>query len=314
MKRLRLRGILIITFLIMLVTSKVSLADSIDSIDTNAVIEKDGSISITQVWKANPDSGTEFFIPMQNLNHMQIEDFTVSDEKGPYERMNPWNVDSNFSEKARKYGINQTSDGIELCFGKTEFKDKTYTIRYKFKNAVTSFNDYDGFNIRFVNDQMDPSPDKVSLKISLSDGKLNEDNAKVWGFGYDGNVNLENGKIVAKAKKFDSSNYMNIMLSLNKGIISPNHTSNKSIDTLVNKAFEGSDYSYDDYKNGGVYDKGGTPTSTIDKIFGVFTAVMGVIGVSLGIFAIVNPNRNKNIKNVGKVDRKKPTISQGDSF
>lgn len=89
MKRLRLRGILIITFLIMLVTSKVSLADSIDSIDTNAVIEKDGSISITQVWKANPDSGTEFFIPMQNLNHMQIEDFTVSDEKGPYERMNP---------------------------------------------------------------------------------------------------------------------------------------------------------------------------------------------------------------------------------
>ena len=306
MKRLRLRGILIIALLIMLVTSKVSLADSIDSIDTNAVIEKDASISITQVWKANPDSGTEFFIPIQNLNHMQIEDFTVSDEKGPYERMNPWNVDANFSEKARKYGINQTSDGIELCFGKTEFKDKTYTIRYKFKNAVTSFNDYDGFNIRFVNDKMDPSPDKVSLKISLSDGKLNKDNAKVWGFGYDGNVNLENGKIVAKTKKFDSSNYMNIMLSLNKGIISPNHTSNKSIDTLVNKAFEGSDYSYDDYKNGGVYDKGGTPTSTIDKIFGVFTAVMGVIGVSLGIFAIVNPNRNKNIKNVGKVDRKKP--------
>lgn len=59
-EEIKVKGILIIAFLIMLMTSKVSLADSIDSIDTNAVIEKDGSISITQVWKANPDSGTEF--------------------------------------------------------------------------------------------------------------------------------------------------------------------------------------------------------------------------------------------------------------
>lgn len=307
MKKIRFRGILILALWLTILAPKVSLADSIDSIDTHAVIEKDGSIRVTQVWKAEPDSGTEFFIPMQHLNHMEIEDFRVSDEEGPYELMKPWNVDGSLEDKARRYGINQTPDGIELCFGKTEFKDKTYTLTYTFRNGVTSFNDYDGFNIRFVNDSMDPAPDAVSLDLALSEGMLNEDNAKVWGFGYNGDVIFENGKIIAKSKTFDSSNYMNIMLSLEKGIVTPEHSKNESIDTLVAQAFEGSEYSYDDYKDGGVYDKSGTPTSIFDLIMGVFSAVIGLI---CGIIAIVTiflrPNRNKNIKNAGKVDRKNP--------
>lgn len=89
MKKIRFRGILILALWLTILAPKVSLADSIDSIDAHAVIEKDGSIRVTQVWKAEPDSGTEFFIPMQHLNHMEIEDFKVSDEEGPYELMEP---------------------------------------------------------------------------------------------------------------------------------------------------------------------------------------------------------------------------------
>ena len=307
MKKLRFRGLLMLALWIILVVPKVAFADSIDSIDTHAVVEKDGSISITQVWKAEADSGTEFFIPMQYLKDMKLEDFKVSDEEGPYKLMEPWNVDASFDEKARKYGINQTSDGIELCFGKSELKDKTYTLTYTFRNAVTSYNDYDGFNIRFINDKMDPAPDEVYFELGLADGVLNEDNAKVWGFGYDGEVSFSDGKIIARSKNFDSSNYMNIMLSLKKGIVTPENSKEESIDSLVAQAFEGSEYSYDDYKNGGVYNKSGTPISMLALILGGLSGIIGLISAIFSIIIFVlYLNRNKNIKNAGKVDRKNP--------
>lgn len=219
-------------------------SDEIYSIDIKATLMDDGSLMITEVWKARAGSGTEFFIPKSHMRDIVITDFKVSDEMGPYETMDNWNVDASFNEKARKCGINSTSDGLELCFGKSELhKDKTYTLNYKMHNAAQSFDDMDGFNIRFVNDQMDPAPEKVSFELSLEGGEITEENARVWGFGSDASIVFEDGKLVVhEISDFAYYNHLTVLFGLDKDIIHPISIGSGTFEDLKNTALEGSDY------------------------------------------------------------------------
>lgn len=219
-------------------------SDEIHSIDIKATLMDDGSLLVTEVWKARAGSGTEFFIPKSHMRDIVIMDFKVSDENGPYETIDNWNVDWTFDEKARKCGIHGTSDGVELCFGKSELnKDKTYTLNYKMYRAAQSFDDMDGFNIRFVNDQMDPAPEKVSFELSLENGEINENNAHVWGFGSDAPIVFEGGKVVVhEINDFGPENHLTVLFGLNKDIIHPISKGSGSFEDLKNTALEGSDY------------------------------------------------------------------------
>lgn len=219
-------------------------SDEIYSIDIKATLMDDGSLLVTEVWKARAGSGTEFYIPKSHMRDIVIMDFKVSDESGPYETIDNWNVDWTFDEKARKCGIHGTSDGVELCFGKSELnKDKTYTLNYKMYRAAQSFDDMDGFNIRFVNDQMDPAPEKVSFELSLENGEINENNARVWGFGSDAPIVFEEGSVVVhEINDFGPENHLTVLFGLNKAIIHPISKGSGTFEDLKNTALEGSDY------------------------------------------------------------------------
>lgn len=226
-------------------------SDSIDSIDIKATLMDDGALMVTEVWKATPMTGTEFYIPKTNMRDIVIADYKVSDENGPYETINDWNVDASFDEKARKCGINKTSDGIELCFGKSDLnKNKTYTLTYTMRNAAQSFDDMDGFNIRFVNDQMDPAPEKVSFELSLEGGEINEDNARVWGFGSDTPIVFEGGKVVVhEINDFGPENHLTVLFGLNKGVINPISIGSGTFEEMKERAMQGSDYHNRDEEN-----------------------------------------------------------------
>lgn len=219
-------------------------SDSIDSIDIKATLMDDGALMVSEVWKATPGTGTEFYIPKTNMRDIVIADYKVSDENGPYETVNDWNVDASFDEKARKCGINETSDGIELCFGKSDLnKNKTYTLTYTMRNAAQSFDDMDGFNIRFVNDQMDPAPNKVSFELSLANGEITEDNARVWGFGSSADIVFEGGKIIVhEINDFGPANNLTVLFGLNKGLINPISIGSGSFEEMKERAMQGSDY------------------------------------------------------------------------
>lgn len=219
-------------------------SDSIDSIDIKATLMDDGALMVTEVWKATPMTGTEFYIPKTNMRDIVITDFKVSDESGQYETVKDWNVDASFDEKARKCGINETSDGIELCFGKSDLnKNKTYTLTYTMRNAAQSFDDMDGFNIRFVNDQMDPAPEKVSFELSLEGGEINEDNARVWGFGSSADIVFEDGKVIVhEINDFGPANHLTVLFGLNKGVINPISIGSGSFEDMKERAMQGSDY------------------------------------------------------------------------
>lgn len=219
-------------------------SDEIRSIEIKATLMDDGSLMISEVWKARAGSGTEFYIPKSHMRDMVITDFKVSDESGTYETVSNWNVDASFEEKARKCGLHETSDGVELCFGKSELnKDKTYTLTYKMNRAAQSFDDMDGFNIRFVNDQMDPAPEKVSFELSLDGGEINESNARVWGFGSDASIVFEEGKVIVREiNDFGPENHLTVLFGLDKNIIHPISMGSGTFEDLKNTALEGSDY------------------------------------------------------------------------
>lgn len=290
--------------LVLCVFPSLVFADTIDSIDTTAKIQDDGSLNITQVWHATPDSGTEFYIPLNNLNHMELVEFTVSDENGPYTLMQPWNIDASFKAKAGKYGINYTSEGLELCFGKTEMKPKTYILNYTYKNALIGYTDADAFNIRFVNDMMNPAPKSVSLVIEKDGTELNAENARIWAFGYDGNIEFENGKIVASASNFGYSNHLTAMIALNKGLINPSYTVSQSFEVMKNTAFENSSYS-PDYTNGDSNNIGNIAQNNKSSFpFFIFSAPLLFFVVI--IVVMISSFSNSVAKNFKDVDKKSP--------
>lgn len=222
-------------------------ANEIYSIDTEVEILEDGSGNITQTWNTFVDEGTEFFIPIQYLNHMNLKNVSVSMDGREFEFVDDWDIDKSFEEKAYKYGILETDEGYEISFGMSEREVRTYDIKFTYENMVQSFTDKDGFNVRFVNNDMNPAPRRVSLSMHSPVIDFSEDNTKIWAFGYNGNINFDNGNIVARStSEFDSSNHLTTLVEIEKGHFSPTYISNYSFEDLKVEAFEGSSYSQGD--------------------------------------------------------------------
>lgn len=233
-------------------------SESIESIDVYATIMKNGDIMVSQKWKTYTNKGTEYYIPFSNLNGMEITNFHVSDLNGEYQNIGTnWDIDASFEEKARKCGINTntTKNDFELCFGKSVRGENIYTVNFTYKNAVRSFSDYDGFNIMFINRDMEPAPKNVSVNLQLEDGTpLSKENAGIWAFGYNGEIIFDEGKAVAKnTSSFTSNSSVIIMMKFNKGLLNPvGITSNESFDTMKSEAIENS--KYNNYKKEGNFE------------------------------------------------------------
>ena len=235
-------------FAILACSLSVFAKNNVETINVDVAISNDGSAYIIQEWTGTFEQGTENYIPIENLDGITISDFSVSDtENGEYEYINFWNVDSSFDEKAGKCGIVETARGYELCFGITEYGYNTYIISYKLNGIVCGYSDYDGFNFMFINSGMSTFPTQGSINIYMLDGtELNENNSRIWGFGYEGGIYLIDGGVYAYTEQeLSGSDCMIVMLQLDKGIVTPLRHSEDSFEDVKNRAFEGSDYQTD---------------------------------------------------------------------
>lgn len=265
---------LILLLLLLFVPSR-AYANDITSLETTAEIQNNGDLKIRQIWKVKADKGTEIYVPMQYLNHMEIRDLSVWDEtERHYKVVDDWNPKETLEWKAYKCAIYQGSDGPELCFGPSGYGEKTYYVNYTYTNAVQHFIDRDGFNIRFVNDNMNPAPDHVKTVIRVPLVKLSEENAGIWAFGYEGSIHFVNGEVVAESSRpFTKKNYMNIVLELHHGIVHPNYQGKDSFAKLLETAKEGSDYDSDD-----------DPMETVRAVGG-FIAIVILVAAGIGLVA-----------------------------
>ena len=246
-----LKGLLILAALV-LFTPAAALANNVSEIDIDVSIEADGSAYVVQNWQGEFDEGTENYIPISTKD-IGISEFKVSDEEGEYLFCDDWDIDADFDSKRRKCGINETSDGVELCFGISDYGEKSYKIEYVVTDFIKGYDDYDGTNFMFINPNMSTFPTNGKITISLADGTpLDENNAGIWAFRYDGEVIFRNGKVEAYTNApLDGDAAMIVMLRLDKGIVMPETELDYSFDEVKDRAFEGSDY-YDE--EGGIFE------------------------------------------------------------
>ena len=218
-------------------------ANYVPEMELDAALRRDGSAVITQMWTADTDQGTEFYLSCHDSGYLEITDFAVSDENGPYTLLENWDVDASFEEKAGKCGVVETGEGVELCWGISEYGRRRYTVSYVLHNLAGAYSDVDGFNHRFV-DEMSTFPTDVSLTIRTQDGTLlTGEDCDIWAFGYDGDIWFEDGVIRAKSRTaLEGGQHMTVMVSLEKGVLSPQRQVDGSFEAVKERAFEGSDY------------------------------------------------------------------------
>ena len=218
-------------------------ASRVPEMELDVALRTDGSAHITQGWTTDTDEGTEFYLGCRDSGYLTITDFSVSDQNDPYVYVEGWDVDASFEEKANRCGILETDEGVELCWGISEYGENRYTIEYVLHDLVGSYSDADGFNHRFV-DRMSFFPTDVTLTIRNQDGTpLTDELCDIWAFGFDGQIQFEDGIIRAWSEEpLERDQHMTVMLSLEKGVLSPRRTVEDSFEAVKERALAGSDY------------------------------------------------------------------------
>lgn len=217
--------------------------NNVSDMEIDVALRRDGSAAVTQIWTADADEGSEFYLACRDSGYLSITDFAVSDGEEAYAFLEDWDVDAFLEEKAGRCGIVRRSDGVELCWGIGEYGSHRYIITYVLHDLVGAYDDADGFNYRFV-DEMGTFPTDVSLTVRCQDGTpLTEDNCGIWAFGYDGAIRFEDGVIRAGSENaLESGQHMTVMVSMEKGILAPLRQTDGSFEEVKKQAFEGSDY------------------------------------------------------------------------
>ena len=284
--------------LCMLGTSTTAFAaNQVPEMEIDVVLQEDGSAKVTQVWTANTEEGTEFYLGCHDSGYLEITDFSVSDEKKKYTYIEEWDIDSSFEEKAYKCGIVETDKGVELCWGISEYGDNTYTLQYTLHNLVGNYQDADGCNHRFV-DEMSFFPTNVYLIIRGQHGvTLTDGNCDIWAFGYEGQIQFKEDEIYAWTDSpLESGQNMTIMVSVEKGVLSPIRTVDDSFETVKERAFQGSDYSDFEEEELTV----GDWLLTIGILVGMVAFVLGIVKLVMNITKKVSESIKR--KQLSEVD------------
>lgn len=224
-----------------------SFADTFYKNKINVRINKDGSADIESIMDYQPTKGTEYYIPLSNLGKSEIVNFRVSEfdngEEVLYEKVDSWDSNLSREEKAKKSGIVKTEKGCELCFGFGEYQRRTFILRYRVTDFIKLLKDSDMIYWQFVNKGLSASPGEVKLTISKEDGKFDETNSKIWAFGNKGTIVFSEGNIVFDSMTgLTSSNYVTVLVQLNKGEFTSGETIDKDFSYYQDLAFKGSDY------------------------------------------------------------------------
>ena len=213
-------------------------ANNISSISMNIYIDKYGNAHVTEEWDAKLTSGTEGYKPYYNLGDSKITDFKVMMDNKDFVFQNYWNVNASFDSKAYKNGINKISNGIELCFGISEYGRHNYVLSYTITNFVHQLNDSQMVYFSLIPYDLSSKPNNVYIKI-YSDFRYS-DTLDVWGYGYNGYAYVYDGYIEMSTKNdLDSDEYMVVLIKFPNNTFSSLSTLNKDFDYYYDMAEEG---------------------------------------------------------------------------
>ena len=236
-----------ITLLLLFLAVFALSAQEVRDIDETVVIRGDGSATVTQVWDVNVVSGTEFYLPFDNLGPMDITDLSVIENGVTFESDGDrWNTDRSREEKRGRCGIvRKGSGGLELCWGQGDYGDHVWTVSYTVKGLVMRMGDYNGLYFTFVNPGLSAPPQHVRVRIlNGTGGELwTSENVRVWGFRSESEIYVEDGAVRAESlAPFGRNSAMTVLVRFDRDLLDPAITYNKSFDDVQKMALEGSSY------------------------------------------------------------------------
>lgn len=251
MKKLRKYLARIFILALILFFPHIAHANQLHSIDINVEIDQNGIGHVKETWQTNEENedATEKYKVISDLGDIKIRNFKVESDDGTWQEVSPWNIDASFDDKANKYGMVEDGDRVELCWGITNFGENTYHLSYDIDPLAVGLNDYDMVYFRFIKENLDPLPDKISITIKGPNDF--DDEVLMWGFGFEGDVHNVDGKILAKSD--GDVQYGQIMLRFPKGTFDTSYHIDKDFDFYADMAQEGSDYGSAD--DAGDYDE-----------------------------------------------------------
>ena len=239
---------LIILLFIILVPISTFAKNDIYTKDAKIYITKEGTAQVTETWDVKGEDGTEWYIPLTNLGESEISNFTVEMD-GKLLKFKSWDIDESLSEKAGYYGYNYISNGVELCFGKTDFKRHTFVIKYDISNFVFATDDADVINWRIFEYQNNKTK-WTNFSVTISSYYSFPDTLDVWGYGYKGYAYVKDGVIQMSNEGAMGTNYVVLLAKFPKGTFNTNISYNEyqTFDDVYQKNEEGT-FDYDYNKN-----------------------------------------------------------------
>lgn len=222
-------------------------ASSINDIDIDVYIDKNGDANVTETWKEWLNEGTEGYKEYKNLGNSEISDFQVFDDTGKeYQYQDQWLTSESFENKAYKCGINKYGNEIELCWGISNYGYRTYVLKYKISNIVQQYTDTQGIYFNFLNMDLLIYNAKITIH---SDFPFSLENSRIWAFGTEGEINFIDGNIVFSATNLmPGSDYMVVMARFQSNIFNTTNNINESFDQIYDDAMKDAFYPNDPWK------------------------------------------------------------------
>ena len=281
----------IILFLMFMLVPFSVKADTIYKVDMNININEDGSANVQEIWDVKASGGSEWYKSMLNMDGIELTDFKVSMDNQEL-TYKTWNPNESLSAKKGYYGINYVSNGLELCFGKYDFKRHTFTLTYKLSNFV--FNTSDSQITYFT---LMPSITANAFSATISSYYEFPDTLDVWGYGYKGYAYVKDGKIYMINEEGLYNDYVTMLVKYPQETFKTDFSVDKfeNFDDVYNMAEDGTfDYDYDNN-----YEKPSLFERIIDFIATMFpiliAAFFAIIGIKAGIESGYGYVNNKKI-------------------
>ena len=243
-------------------------ANSINKISMDIFVDSNGNANVTETWNCYSNQSTEIYHPYYNLGNSEITNLSVSMNSTQFETLSSWDTSGSFDEKAYKAGINRVSNGVELCWGISEYGTNTYRVNYTITNFVSNLTDSQMIYWTLI--PYDFSDSIGQVFINISSDLYFPSSIDVWGYGNEGGTAyVDNGTITMTSEgTLNRNEYMTILVKLPSGTFNTKNDLNQNFEYYYNLAEEG-------------VNRNGTVESTVISIlpFIIFIIIM--------VFAIV---------------------------
>lgn len=265
-------------------------ANDIKDIQMDIYVNENGNALVNEKWISFVNEGTEGYKQLYNLGESVVSNFNVKMNGKQFEYLDYWNINASFDSKKYKCGINRVNDGVELCFGISEYGTNTYEMTYNISNFVITTNDKDVIYWTLIPKNLSDKPEHFYIKIHSDFDYRDED--EVWGYGYsNGYAYVYDGYIeMTSDNSLKNDEYVVLLAKFPKGTFKTSIIIDEDSTYYEKIAKEGS------YRN---------LTSFLDVLMSIIGFVFSLLAIFIPLIFLANYSNTGKIKVHFKKEDKK---------